>query len=140
MRIEFFIIIMVLLFSLIMRPLFYNSAGCLIQSVERKDDSIYSDILKVDLRSYIGKPIYFLLDNKVISKYKQFTGFSEPPGVLQYFNFELSPKISINVYSDGYLFVKRFSTDENWKLNDFKKEKLRKIEILYGFKIVKTIK
>ncbi len=106
-------------------------------TIKETDSVSVKSLSKIDLNKYVGKKVSLLLNDRVISKYKDYVFIQGKPGSLLYLTLEYSPHLYIEVYVNKFSHIKQFDINMAWKLDTFKKEVISEIRIKVDRRILK---
>lgn len=94
------------------------------------DSLIVQKINSIDKSAFIGKPVGLFLSDTIFKNYEEIYFIDEPPGVLDRVELEFPKGFKIKIRVKEYKYVQQFSPTLSWSLDEFKKEKMRSIELI----------
>lgn len=89
---------------------------------------------------YIGKSISAFLNDKQFSRYTQLYVSSHKPSVASSLIVCYDDEIYFEIFPNEFKYMNSFSEFGNWNIEDFKKEKIREINIYQDYVLLKSMK
>jgi hypothetical protein len=122
--------------------IFNQDNGCkrgILSSTEYSDSAMLQKLKEIDKSIFLRQPVDSFLKHNVFSEYKSYAFIDEPYGLLNHVSFKYSKKIIIELRIKEYKYVMQSSDYRKWKFEDFIKEKISRIDLIYDFEIVQQV-
>lgn len=122
----------IILFVLLM---LFNKTYCQVQY--DNEDSIRALVNNFNYSDYIGKPIKNLLNVEPIKRYKKYSFIDRKSFVLSGLMIGFTDEVFIDIYVADIRFQPAFNNKRNWSFRKLQKEKISKIKVYNGRKVLK---
>jgi len=100
------------------------------------DSTLLDSLLSIDRKGYIGGKVDSFLSDSLISNYKSFIFLDGKPGLLKSLSLKFSDSIFVIIDVDQFQFMNPFDVKRKWNLEDFKKENISNIKLIYNNQII----
>jgi hypothetical protein len=116
-----------------------DGSGCkkeVVAATHEQDSTVLRQLIEIDKKGFIDQPVDSFLKHPVFSKYTSFYFKDEPYGVLSKLQLRYSPRVWIDIVVYEYKFVQQESGNRKWKLDEYRKEKISRIDLVYDHTVV----
>jgi len=103
-------------------------------------EKLIDSISNLNIYKYVGKNVSEFLKDKNFSKYRKIYIISEKPSVASSLDVYYNGGIYIELIPKEFNYMNTFSEYGEWNIEDFKKEKIDKINIYKNDILIKSIK
>jgi hypothetical protein len=115
----------------------YSGCKRTISTNSETNDSVVLNQLKgIDKKKFIDRPVDRFLKHPVFSKYTSYHFMDEPLGVLSHLQIMYSSRVWVDIVVYEYKFTQQDMGSRRWKLDDYKKEKISRIDLVYNHTVL----
>lgn len=118
----------------------YDNSSKNIEQRIQSDSTMLDSLKNIQKKEYIGQEVGLFLNNKVVSKYKQYQFVDRKPGRLTHLLLKYSPTLYVEIAVNKYKYIKPFDENRKWNFELYKKETISEISIISNNQYVETVK
>jgi hypothetical protein len=107
--------------------------------VESKDTTVYNKVYAMEFLSYIDKKDVNTFLKDVGIDYVKYTFGTVRNSYLRFVYFVYSEDLWVEVQVNEFVFLESYSKEHKWNIEDFKKEKISAIRLIYKGNCVKCL-